>query len=88
MQSVLEDIHLAEAYSVLVSPDSVATNEKNYDSLALYCRLIFKHYNITSAEFEQSLDWYKRNPEELDSIYANMIDQIQELETKYNVRKP
>ena len=88
MQLLLEDIHLAEAYSRIVSEDSTATSrEKNYDSLARYYQIIFSHYNITDKEFEQSLDWYKKHPEELDSTYGGIIDNLEGSATKYPVPK-
>jgi hypothetical protein len=89
MEAILQDIHLAEAYSVIVNQDSVhKSNEKNLDSLALYYSVIFRHHKTDEKEFEKSLQWYKQNPEQLDSVYAKMIDQVSLLEGKYNIRKP
>ena len=81
MQQILFDIHLAEAYSMVLQPDSLhKTTERNMDSLATYYVTIFKHYHITSTEFEQSMDWYKKHPEELDSVYTRMIPEMSKLE--------
>ena len=85
MQRVLLDIHLAETYSMTLHEDSTRRNsERNLDSLAVFYRSIWKHHNITQQEFEQSLTWYKRNPETLDSIYTAMIPEIIKLEGIYN----
>jgi hypothetical protein len=82
MQHLLEDLHLAETYSIEVNRDSVQRrNEKNYDSLAAYYQTILKHYDISMAQLEQSLQWYKLHPDQLDSIYANMIEAMPLLDT-------
>ncbi|HTN47452.1 MAG TPA: DUF4296 domain-containing protein [Flavipsychrobacter sp.] len=83
MQGVLEDIHLAEAYSSMVARDSgIRTSQKNNDSLASYYQLILEHHKLSANQFEESLKWYKQHPEELDSIYAKMIDHIAVLQAK------
>lgn len=85
MQKILYDIHLAETYSVTMKQDSTNRNaERNLDSLAHFYNTIFKHYNITAAEFNTSLNWYKQNPSELDSIYVAMIPEMSKLEGKYS----
>lgn len=84
MQKILYDIHIAETYSVVVMQDSSNRNaERNLDSLAHYYNTIFKHYDVTAAQFNNSLDWYKQNPSELDSIYVAMIPEMSKLEGKY-----
>ena len=81
MQRLLFDIHLAETYSMTLHEDSTKRNvERNQDSLALFYRSIFKHHQITEKEFDESFDWYKQNPEQLDSIYASMISEMSKLE--------
>lgn len=72
MQDVLMDISLAEGYSIMVKDSLHAAGSKNYDSLAVFYKEIFAHHHITQEEFEQSLDWYKENTSELDSVYAAM----------------
>jgi hypothetical protein len=52
---------------------------KNFDSLAVYYRTIFDHYHITAAQFESSLEWYKKNPDKLDTVYTAMIDKVTKL---------
>lgn len=84
MQNLLEDIHLAESYSIQVDKDSLPNNkERNYDSLAAYYSIILKHYNITLEQFEKNLQWYKSNPDQLDSVYAKMIEHVQQLDSLY-----
>ena len=84
MQQVLYDIHLAEAYSTMAVKDSTRRRgERNMDSLALYYATIFQHHKLNPAQFQESLQWYKQHPEELDSIYSKMIPDMLKLETKY-----
>ncbi|HRO42769.1 MAG TPA: DUF4296 domain-containing protein [Flavipsychrobacter sp.] len=85
MQQILFDIHLAESYSTALHSDSTKRNtERNLDSLAVFYRSVFQHHNITQQQFEESLDWYKQNPEDLDSIYARLIPEMGKLEAKYD----
>jgi len=85
MQQVLLDIHLAEGYSMTLHPDSNKRNiERNMDSLAVFYRSILKHHNVTQQGFLQSMDWYKRHPEELDSVYAEILPEMSKLEATYN----
>ena len=85
MPQVLFDIHLAETYSVIVKKDSSNRNtDRNLDSLALFYRSVFRHHNISRQEFVQSLSWYKRHPQELDSIYSRLIPEMSKLEDIYS----
>jgi len=85
MQEVLLDINLAEGYSMTLHPDSTKRNvERNLDSLAVFYKSVLKHHGISQQDFEQSLDWYKHHPEELDSIYAAIIPEMSKLEATYN----
>jgi len=72
MKEVLLDISLAEGYSIMVKDSLHPAGSKNYDSLAVFYKDIFAHHNITQQQFEESLDWYKENTSELDSVYALM----------------
>ena len=84
MQRVLYDLHLAEAYSTIVGEDSThRRNERNKDSLAVYYASILRHHNLTLDEFQQSLQWYKQRPEQLDSVYSKMIPEMLKLEAKH-----
>jgi len=71
MQKVLLDINLAESYSVLKRDSLHRPGTKNIDSLSSYYKEIFNHYHITEQEFKESMEWYKNNPDQLDSIYNN-----------------
>ena len=73
MQKVLLDVNLAEAYSLTIKDSLHRRGSKNLDSLAVFYKDIFAHYHITKEQFTVSLDWYKNHPEELDTIYNNML---------------
>ncbi len=89
MEAVLEDLHLAEAYSIVVQQDSTHQGEERHaDSLAAYYQLVLRHHNITLKELEESLVWYKQNAQELDSIYGRMINDLTEKEIPYKTQQP
>ncbi|HTM66887.1 MAG TPA: DUF4296 domain-containing protein [Flavipsychrobacter sp.] len=84
MQQIMLDVNLAEAYSAVVKSDSLKPHsERNLDSLAVFYRSVFQHYNVTKEQFEESLEWYKEHPEELDSVYGQLIPQMSKLEAVY-----
>lgn len=84
MQLILTDMHYAETYSTMVN-DSFMRN-KNKDSLASFYKSILSHHKISMDEFRSSIDWYKMNPEQLDSVYANMIPNLSKQESIYPVK--
>ena len=89
MQAILEDLHIAESYSVIVKQDSLRRgSERDYDSLAVYYTAVFKHHNVSYKEFEENLTWYKQHPEELDSVYIRTIDSMVFLQNSFQLIKP
>jgi hypothetical protein len=73
MQKVMLDITLAEAYSITKKDSLHKGGTKNTDSLAVYYKDIFAHYKITKEQFTQSLNWYKNHPDDMDTMYNNII---------------
>lgn len=72
MVRLLTDIHKAEGY--------VAVKRGTHDSLMvpiedLYGRIYEKH-NITSEEFDRSLNWYVKHPEVLHPMYREVIEEL------------
>ena len=81
MQSILRDMYLAEAYSVVLKPDTGEyANRKNIDSLAVFYKEILEHHKVSKEEFEKSMTYYKRNPAHLDSVYNRVLPQLSTLE--------
>jgi len=76
MEQVLMDVSLAETYSTMTSDNQHTRGVKNSDSLSVYYKTIFAHYDITQNEFDESMQWYKAHPEELDTVYSHMIATI------------
>lgn len=84
MKQVLLDVNMAEAYSTVVKDSVHKPGTKNFDSLAVYYNAIFNHYKITPEQFKESLDWYKANPDKLDTMYTGMLVKV----TKWQNSKP
>lgn len=70
---VLADLHLADAYSSMLRDTTHPEAGKNYDSLAVWTKAILEKHRVSQAEFNNSMEWYRDNPAELDSLYAKVI---------------
>lgn len=81
MQQILLDINLAEAYSTMAKDSLHKTGAKNIDSLAAYYATIFRHHKITQKQFQTSLAWYKLHPNDMDSLFNNIMPVITKLQT-------
>lgn len=82
MKVVLTDIHLAEVYSTMVN-DSSGIRNKNLDSLAYYYKTILAHHDVTFENFKESFYWYRQHPQELDTVYQDMMPIISTYEGTY-----
>lgn len=81
MQQILLDINLAEAYSTMAKDSLHKTGAKNIDSLAAYYTAIFRHHKITQQQFQSSLAWYKLHPNDMDSLFNNIMPVVTKLQT-------
>jgi cytidyltransferase-like protein len=45
---------------------------------------ILKKYHISETTFKTNIDWYKMQPEMLDSVYQNILSEIAILQSKEN----
>ncbi len=81
MVDILTDIHFAETYSTMVNDTSLHTTNKNIDSLGKYYKSILEHHDITLEQFKSSMEWYADNTEELDSVYARVLDKMSMVES-------
>ncbi len=86
MQIILSDLHIAEVYSTMVNDSLHQVRDKNKDSLAVYYKSILEHHKVTPEQLTESIKWYKMNPEELDSVYADMITHFSKLESEHPVK--
>jgi len=84
MEAVLTDIYLAEAYASSIPVDSTLKPKppKNLDSLALFYTVILDKHKISYDDFAKSMDWYRNNPGQLDSIYRHMQLHVEHMKDK------
>ena len=80
------DIHLAETYSQGLGDTTGNKFDKNYDSLAVFYSSIFKHHKITFEEFNEALEWYRKRPAQMDSLYAGILDRLNTLKAKEGIK--
>ena len=71
--SLLKDIHLAEAKFELHKTKGME-NAKN--ELAHNYRAIYETHEITTNDFDKTLDYYAQHPEQLEKIYTRVIEQL------------
>lgn len=76
MKSLMYEIHLAEALAQHLPKDSLQFTLKNEDSLKQYTADILKRYGVNATQFSKSMDYYKKQPGMLDSIYGEMLSEI------------
>lgn len=73
MRQLLIDANIAETYSTLQKDSLHKQGPKNIDSLAVLYKDVLAHYKITPEQFAENLQWYKEHPEDLDTIYNDML---------------
>lgn len=84
MSEVLLEMHIAESLSQQMPKDSNQTSYKNEDSLLVFNAEILNKYHISESTFKANIDWYKTQPEMLDSVYQNILSEIAILQSKEN----
>lgn len=87
MQKILTDMHYAEVYSMMVNDSTHTARNKNNDSLVVYYKTVLNHYHMTPETFVKAVDWYRYNPDILDSVYTHMIPELSVLENKPFIKK-
>jgi hypothetical protein len=78
MALILADMHLADAglQAMSLSPDSLKRSSAGYDVF------IFEKHETTEKDFETSFDYYLSKPNEMDSVYQEVIELLSEQEAK------
>lgn len=77
MKQVLNDLFIAESYSTAIGQDSTRPGAKrNTDSLARFYEEIFHHHQVSREDFNYSIRWYEEHPEDLDSLFNDMIKDL------------
>ncbi len=78
MVSFLVDLHLAEAkisYAGIGKADSTERMFRNYEAY------LFKKHHITDSVYYQSYEYYLAQMDQLDEIYASVVDSLSVLDT-------
>jgi hypothetical protein len=79
MEAVLTDMHVAEGF--------LNTRPSAIDSLKQlgvgYREEIYKKHQTNQEQFTASFDYYNLHPEELDSIYADVITNLSKMEVEF-----
>ncbi len=77
MVNVIVDLHLADA--ILLNP-MVQSKISDVSSNKLYETVMNKH-RITRQQFNESLEYYAKDPKVLDSIYDVVIEKLNMIES-------
>ena len=73
IKAVLKDIHLAESLLTEIQ------NREVKDSMArIYYHQIFDLHQISPEDFDQTLGAFYTNPADLDTLYTNIITELQQ----------
>lgn len=76
--SFLVDLHLADA---MTKAHHLPPAYKEADT-AVYAHL-FKKYNVCKSQFDSTISYYvKNNPGQLETIYGEVINRLNQAETK------
>lgn len=78
MVIVLADIHIAEAYVDNLRKSGHQTK----DSSMAYFERVFRKNDIDQSDFEESLLFYKKDMQDMEYIYTDVITRINELKAK------
>lgn len=76
MVQVLMDIHLIEASIKLNNKRKLNKEEYTF----YYYQYLFEKYNITKEDFDNSLTYYQQNIERFDTIYIDVISELNRLQ--------
>ncbi|NPD45101.1 MULTISPECIES: DUF4296 domain-containing protein [unclassified Lentimicrobium] len=75
---ILADMQITEAFLDDLRKTGIRTN----DSSLLYFQKVFKKNQVSPMEFENSLLYYKKNLEQMDMIYTDVVTRLNELKAK------
>lgn len=86
MEAVIFDIHLAETYSQGLGDTTGNRFDKNYDSLAVFYASILKHHQLSFDEFNEAMRWYRKHPQQIETLYTHVIDKLNNLKAKEGIK--
>lgn len=82
MSAILLDLHIAESYAHHLPIDSMHRGLKNEDTLRFLTAQVLKEHHTNEKDLQASLAWYQTQPELLDSIYEQVLNELSIRETK------
>jgi hypothetical protein len=86
MSKILLDMQIAETYSLGLGDSVTNKFEKNYDSLGVFYRSIFKKYDVSFEDFKDAMKWYEERPPKMDSLLSNVLTQLSETKAKEKIK--
>jgi hypothetical protein len=86
MSKILLDIQIAETYSLGLGDSVTNKFEKNYDSLDVFYRSIFKKYDVSFEDFKDAMKWYEARPAKMDSLLSNVLNELSEIKAKEKIK--
>lgn len=90
MKKIIVDLQFSESYSLGLGLDSVAALnkfKKNQDSLYLFYASVLGHYNMSFQEFNEAMEWYKKEPEQMDSLITASMEELAQQKEKYKIKE-
>ncbi len=75
---IMADMQISEAFLDDLRKSGVRTS----DSSLLYFQKVFKKNQVSPLEFENSLLYYKKDLEQMDLIYTDVVTRLNELKAK------
>ncbi len=78
---ILSDVQIFESMNQFIR-----NKETNFDIDYTY-RWMFEHYKVTREDFENSINYYSKDPGEFESIYDEVIIRVSEKQIEYT-KKP
>lgn len=83
MINIMVDVNLIEA--TLRVKQSLYNKDSSY--VKDYYDLVFKKYNITKEQFNNSLKYYSKHPDKFGEIYDEVINKLSRLQSEENSKK-
>jgi hypothetical protein len=77
---ILADVHVVEAAMLLERNKG----EGPRDQSGYFYNGIYKKHHITSGRYEQSLTWYRQNPDNYAKMYEKVIEVLDQRQKKIN----
>ncbi|MDD4553125.1 MAG: DUF4296 domain-containing protein [Bacteroidales bacterium] len=78
MVLILSDVHVVEAALVMERNEGI----QKTDNSAFYYRKIFEKYHITRNRYDQSLAYYRQDPEFFSNMYGEVIRNLEERQNR------